>query len=415
MTSGETAYVQISSIQVDRESRQRRELTRIEELAESIDKRGLINFPVITREYKLVAGERRLSALKMLGWDQVPIQWADTLDPRELRAIELEENIKRLDIPWQDQCNALLEFHELHQAEGFEEGKVWTLELTANAIGLSFQEVGKQIQVAKELREGNALVSSATNLSTAKGIVKRSDERAAQTLRQEVAAVLSAPEKPKLIVQADFHSFVHEYDGPPFNLLHCDFPYGIGSDNFDQGGAKAHGGYEDTFQHYQDLLYSLRHFMNKGVAESAHLIFWFSMKHYAFTLDSLYTMGWKVDDFPLIWHRSDNTGILPDPNRGPRRTYETALFASRGDRKIVRAVSNSFAANTVRERHMSEKPQVMLEYFFRMLVDEHSTVLDPTAGSGSAIRAARALGAKRILGLELNPEFVERANLALGE
>lgn len=410
MTSGETAYVSIALIQVDREARQRRELTGIEELAQSIDKRGLINFPVITRDYKLVAGERRISALKLLGWDQVPIQWADTLDPKELRAIELEENIKRIDIPWQDQCNALLEFHELHVSE-----EPWNQELTAAAIGLSPGEVAKQLQVARELRDGNALVSSATNLSTAKGIVKRSEERAAQSLRQEVMAVVSEVEKPKLIINADFHTFVAEYAGPPFNLLHCDFPYGIGSDNFDQGGAKSHGGYEDTFKHYQDLLYSLRHFMNKGVAESAHLIFWFSMKHYAFTLDSLYTMGWKVDDFPLIWHRSDNAGILPDPNRGPRRTYETAFFALRGDRKIVRAVSNSFAAATVREQHMSEKPQIMLEHFFRMLVDEHSTVLDPTAGSGSAIRAARALGAKRVLGLELNPEFVERANLALGE
>ena len=42
-----------------------------------------------------------------------------------------------------------------------------------------------------------------------------------------------------------------------------------------------------------------------------------------------------------------------------------------------------------------------------------TTAYDPTCGSGSAIRAAEALGAKHTLGLELNPEFAERAQLAL--
>ena len=48
-----------------------------------------------------------------------------------------------------------------------------------------------------------------------------------------------------------------------------------------------------------------------------------------------------------------------------------------------------------------------------MLVDEHSAVLDPTAGSGSAIRAAATAGAARYLGLEINPDFASAADEAL--
>jgi DNA modification methylase len=50
-----------------------------------------------------------------------------------------------------------------------------------------------------------------------------------------------------------------------------------------------------------------------------------------------------------------------------------------------------------------------------MVVDEHSAVLDPTCGSGSAIRAAANAGAGRFLGLEINPEFAQLADEALSD
>ena len=81
----------------------------------------------------------------------------------------------------------------------------------------------------------------------------------------------------------------------------------------------------------------------------------------------------------------------------------------------MKIASNLFAANTVSNRHMSEKPVPMLTHFFRMLVDGHTAILDPTAGSGSALRAAKRLGASRILGLEINEQFARDANQALLE
>lgn len=111
--------------------------------------------------------------------------------------------------------------------------------------------------------------------------------------------------------------------------------------------------------------------------------------------------------------KSDGAGIIPDPERGPRQIYETCLFGSRGDRKIVRSVANAYHAPTVRERHMSEKPEPMLRHFFGMLIDENTIMLDPTCGSGSAVRAAESLGTKYAVGLERNEQFAELAREAL--
>jgi DNA modification methylase len=55
----------------------------------------------------------------------------------------------------------------------------------------------------------------------------------------------------------------------------------------------------------------------------------------------------------------------------------------------------------------------MLRYFFSMFVDDNGRVLDPTCGSGSALRAADSLGAKDLLGLEVNSEYVKDARVAL--
>ena len=124
-------------------------------------------------------------------------------------------------------------------------------------------------------------------------------------------------------------------------------------------------------------------------------------------------MGWKVADYCLIWHKSDNAGVAPDPQRGPRNTHEMAFFASRGDRKLTAAgtKSNSFAYPGKRTDaiHVSEKPVAMLSHFFEMLCDEHSAVLDPTCGSANALKVAKTLGANRVLGLEKMTEFYETA------
>jgi len=139
------------------------------------------------------------------------------------------------------------------------------------------------------------------------------------------------------------------------------------------------------------------------------MIFWFSLDFYVEVKEKISAAGWRVDPFPLIWFKIDNTGIIPDANRGPRRVYETAFFCTRGDRKVVRAVGNCTAAGVTKTYHMSEKPTVVVNHFFRMLVDETTVMLDPTCGSGNAVKASEALGADWSLGLEINSEYVEAA------
>ena len=154
--------------------------------------------------------------------------------------------------------------------------------------------------------------------------------------------------------------------------------------------------------------------LNKIATESCHLIFWYSMKYHAQTLRVLRTEhGLRHRSLPLIWMKTDNVGIYlilnVDPEEFTKPFSRTTWWIGR----LFKLVANAYGAPTIRERHMSEKPESVVRHFFRMVVDETSIVLDPTCGSGSAIRAAESLKAKHVLDLEINPEFAATARRAL--
>lgn len=437
MTSGQFTSFPLDQITVDREARQRRDLSGIDELANSLKQIGLINPIVIERSGNLRAGERRYTAAQRLGWTHIPVQFVEDLDEAALQLLELEENIRREALDWKDECLAIERYHKLRSTED-----EWNIDKTSEALGVSPTTVSNKLAVAAELAAGNARVLEAPKYTVARGIVDRARQRRESSALAGVAATIrgegnnseglrggdggangngdaegpgtstSEAQNPSNegrqeapIICADFVAWQKAYVGEPFNFIHCDFPYGVNADKHAQGAASSFGGYEDSPKVYWNLIDALKEGMENVVAESAHLMFWFSMDYYHLTLERLRDMGWSVDPFPLIWWKSDNSGILPDPSRGPRRVYETCFFGSRGDRKIVRAVSNLFGAPNLKSLHMSEKNITMLTKFMGMFVDEYSRILDPTCGSASALKAGRDLGANYVLGLEKNEEF----------
>src|SRR5690349_2036526 len=112
MTLGWSDLLDPSECVINRDGRHRRELTRIDDLVTSILQRGQIQPIVIQRGTKvLIAGERRLTAfLRINETDEkrlIRVVYSDEVDPSELTALEFEENVKRVDLPWKDNCLAV--------------------------------------------------------------------------------------------------------------------------------------------------------------------------------------------------------------------------------------------------------------------------------------------------------------------
>lgn len=85
--------VNISEIKV--KHRVRKDLGDIESLKDSLKRYGLLNPITIDNKYRLIAGERRLEAAKMLGWTNINAIVVNNLTPVTKLELELEENNQR--------------------------------------------------------------------------------------------------------------------------------------------------------------------------------------------------------------------------------------------------------------------------------------------------------------------------------
>lgn len=93
-------FVDINKIVVN--GRIRKDFGNIEELANDIRENGLINPPVVTPDMELIAGERRLRAMKYLGWPQVEVRVMTVQDAFHQFKLEISENENRKDFTFSE-------------------------------------------------------------------------------------------------------------------------------------------------------------------------------------------------------------------------------------------------------------------------------------------------------------------------
>ena len=427
--------------------------------------------PVVTRQEDgqtiLVVGERRLTAALELNLPNIPYRDFAELTHQEAEEIELEENSKRRDITWRDQVRSISRLHNIYKSQT----TGWNVDQTAERLGMSRAYVYKILYVNDGLPTGR--VDRAESIEQAFNTLQRFAERKAEEIVGNIIAkgaelfangasasvsadtdfimvssiaiapepnvgasamdllndvpalapapmpiIIAAPKPQEPVLCANFAEWIRTYTGPKFTLIHCDFPYGNyrgGDSQGAMGALETEDFYDNDEGVYWNLLTTLTEGLDKIMSYSAHMLFWFSMNFYTETVKRLRSTGLTVHDHPIVWHKTGGPGglgVVPGTAvTYPRRTYDTALLAVRGQRPLAKPGMNSYAAPTAGNKiHPSQKPEPMLRFFLQMLVDETTTMLDPTCGSGAALRVAEDLGAKSVLGLELDPNYAQSAN-----
>lgn len=86
-------FIDINKIIV--KDRIRKDFGDITELAQDIKDNGLINPPVVTPDYELIAGERRLRAMIQLGYPRIPVNIMTVRDYEHKLTLEINENESR--------------------------------------------------------------------------------------------------------------------------------------------------------------------------------------------------------------------------------------------------------------------------------------------------------------------------------
>lgn len=417
MLTDKANNIPIADIWIDRDSRQRRDVSNVEDLVASIKAVGRIINPITVEKkagpsgqpYKLVAGERRLTACIKLGHEKIFARFAHELTLNQSRLLELEENVRRSELILSDKANAFLNMWKIYETDN----PGATREAFASYIGYSVSTVSEYIRIAEESAKPNSSVAAAKTIGKARAVMQKN--RKADIARVMNDLIL-APEhdakpeesNPLKKTYVENLSFLDHLPSRKFSLIHCDFPYGINFDNSPQAKGSGLELYKDTPETYWTLCERLRSTISQIALPHAHVMFWFSMKYYHETLLFFRESPIKFNPTPLIWHKTDK-GMMPDFRRLPQFSYEVCFFGSIGDPYIFKPVSNVYACPAQKDFHISEKAVPMLAHFMSMMVNNESSVFDPTAGSGNALRAALRLGANTAYGFEIDPTIAEAA------
>jgi ParB family transcriptional regulator, chromosome partitioning protein len=92
------AQVVVPINDIDAGERDRLDMGDLAGLAASIRSVGLLHPVVITADWQLVAGDRRLAAVRELGWREVPVTIVDLTSAGDVLKAEIDENTCRKDL-----------------------------------------------------------------------------------------------------------------------------------------------------------------------------------------------------------------------------------------------------------------------------------------------------------------------------
>jgi len=118
-----SVIVQIPLEEIIVKKRIRKDVGDVSSLADSIRRFGLINPIVINKRNVLIAGRRRLEAVRNLGWRTVNAAVIDSTDELSKLEFELEENLHRQDLSLEEIAKANDRIRKLRNPGFFR--KIW--------------------------------------------------------------------------------------------------------------------------------------------------------------------------------------------------------------------------------------------------------------------------------------------------
>lgn len=445
--------ISLNNLTVD-EDRQRKTFSHLElaELEDSIFSHGLINplmvrpDPEIKNSYILVAGERRLRAIKSRGGGfrfgdidvpagSVPVIVKNFVDLTDAGLIELHENIMRMDLTWQEKVAAIKKLDETAKERGLPnvEGEV-ALALSPQGstepTSGGYRQANKARAVAGFLDDPE--VTKASTLSEAARIASRKIE---QQMIEKLSKmdiketpdiepekvdgpterrVVSPPARPLVgtLYHGDCREWITKIPTASIDTVLADPPYGMNADKFKDGGhtTTLEHTYEDSPEYAIMVTAALVQELDRICKDHSH-VYMFCRPEGFEHIKELFSDQWKVRSRPLIWSKGNRGKLGEGLLSGYSFCYECILVATRGGKPFAGVVPDVIPVPVVNpdiKVHGAQKPVELYKILLGQSNIPHDTVLDPFCGSGTIFPAARDLSMKPI-GIELDEAMVAQA------
>jgi len=415
--------------------RVRKDFGNIDELCDSIKAVGLIQPIVLNRDFRLIAGERRLRALQRIGvkvlYHASHFIWKDELDELRIKAMEIEENVKRKEFTWQEAVTAKKRLLEIMQkihgtVTSGRPSRSEALGITSGGFGIN--------KLAALLGESNAQTSKdieLANLIEAVPMLARAETKEAArrsaSLAVAVAGALQQQAKnpPKTeqkwtLYEGDFINNVNNIEPGGADFVVVDPPYGEEASGLGPNSKQLIASpFADDLASTRDVYVRMATASWRVLSNDRYAAFFFGFSVYSDLVAALQGCGFAVDLTPLVWVK--NTVINTSPYTRYGRSYEPILIARKGEPKLMRpsqrdvlAFDNVITRGTAEHKvYQAQKPVALIEKLILDMSPPGSTVVDFCAGSGTTGEASLRQGRRPIL-FERDPVACQIIRARLG-
>jgi len=382
-----------------------------DDLVRSMENYGQLQ-PIVLSGNNLVAGERRLRAAQALGWTDIEAVQLGDLTPVKRAEMELEENVRRNDLPWQDRCKAIATIHAMHG------GGNWGFAETGEMLGLAQSNVWYATEVANALNANDEEIAKAPHMTAAISILlARKAKQAGSVLKQLMAPrAIVEPASGPMVAEPPLHNIDYVLgDGIEWLLsqpagsvscIYTDPPYGIDMDNLDQPALKMnleHVRAEHDVEQNVELLAKFAKAAAHALSQHGYLVAWCDAWNFRAFADMLLEADLSVQRWPLVWVK---TTVCQNgsPYQNFTKRIEVAVVAHKIGAQLRACAPQNWwlGPRDADKPHPFWKPVALHEWVLQYISLRGERVIDPFAGAGS-IAVACAHTQRKYTGIEINP------------
>lgn len=411
--------------------RYRKQYGDIDDLAADIEQHGLIS-PIAVKDigdgkYSLLAGGRRLAAHVLLKREDILVRiYPSSLTELDARAIELAENIKRMEMDWTEEAALTLEIHrlqsEIHGEQKNYNDDGWSQRKTAQLLGRSDAIVSDDLDIARALELMPELAQFAKSKTEASKLLKKlgqevAMERKSADIRAAKADTPKDKQKQQLIASYNICDFFDWAAGQPSEFYDCaeiDPPYGI--DLIANKMSDSKGSPLQTSEGYNEVgADDYMAFVSRVLLETyrilkpdAWLILWTSWRWFEDVYRMTIRTGFVGNNIPLIWIKNIGQTMHPELYLGS--ACEPAFYLRKGNAQIVstrKGRLNVYDYRTIpptNKSHPTERPIEMMEDILSTFCEPGAMIVSPFLGSGNTILAANNINCTCV-GCDLNKVY----------
>lgn len=356
-------------------------------------------------KYKLIAGKKRLLALKQLQTKEAPVKiYPSNLTPDQIFEISLHENLKRYNLPWYEQVETELQLHELRQRiNGVKSGgrprltaggkTGWSQVDTARELGIAVGVLSEDLDLARAVAV-NPSLKNVKDKTTAMKLIRVQARREGA----EAFALIPSDFEMDQVFLGDSLEILKQFPASTFDTCITDPPWSTYQRD------------ESLTAEQIDLLPIFREIFRVLKGDSFLYVITSSIDTYHY-LSELPKIGFRVQSYPLIWHK-ESTITHGRRNHEFTRDYEPIILAVKGSPVLtsVTEISSILRYKNLHYTkliHPNEKPIELIKALIGYSTFAGNSILDPFAGSGVTLDAARQTE-RHYIGIEKEKKFYDK-------